>query len=447
MDPGTVVVGFAASLATLVVMAGNSSKSLNTLWRNIKDSPKQLQELRTTVEETETLLKEMQDVGRRLHDIGNEQGLLALWEHTRIRVLREFQELDIRVRKILDCGKGPPNTKMHIRRRAKLYLTEQTLEKISQRLKERKVDLHNIHTYICRYVVHLTFCSYTYLTSISSNSELRGQTIGAKLDAFVPQIMSRQDDILNAVVSGFNNTHNQELIRHGFGTDAFQLCQAKETVGGDAEKLLRYYPGTEIETPLLPKGTSDCGATSSPMQWNSYKYYLPVGTMWMEQESKGHIQSSDSPESRSHAGGVNPRGFKNTKVMFSPRPWLSNHAVRIEIAARLVENDYKTSFLCSFGSSAHSPAVQQTGLIEINELPPNSRLLAIGKLSHFSKAFEVSSNRQPPKFCVLTKRLSKRCTLACDIRGNIQDQYRTSLMSGRLFMVFSVGTYRSQMGN
>lgn len=145
MEAAVTVVGFAASLVTLIAVVGDSARTVHTLWSNFRDSPTNLKRLSHVIAENEALLKDMQAVSDAYEQVGIPESLLTRWNSTYNKVCNDFRELDLEMSKISDYTKGSEITRKHVRRRIRHFFSETVLEQRYQQLSMHKADMSYIH--------------------------------------------------------------------------------------------------------------------------------------------------------------------------------------------------------------------------------------------------------------------------------------------------------------
>ena len=152
MEGVITVVGFAASIVTLLVVVGDSAQTVRDLWSNFKDSPRNLEKLSHVISENEALLREIEAASEAFERVGIPESLLLRWKSTSANVHRDFETLRSEMKRILDCTKGKEITKRHVRQRIKHFFSGHALERHCEQLSAHKADMSYIHLLMQRYV-------------------------------------------------------------------------------------------------------------------------------------------------------------------------------------------------------------------------------------------------------------------------------------------------------
>ena len=161
MEAAVTLVGFAASLVTLIAVVGDSAQTVHILWSNFRDSPTSLNRLSHAIAENEALLKDMQAVCNDYERVGIPESLLSRWKSVSTSVSNDFRELNMEMNKILECTKGSEMTKKHLRRRVRHFFAERVLEDRCRQLSTHKADMSYIHLLMHRYVGLCHYERYT----------------------------------------------------------------------------------------------------------------------------------------------------------------------------------------------------------------------------------------------------------------------------------------------
>ena len=152
MEGVITAVGFAASIVTLLAVVGDSAQTVHDLWKNFKDSPRNLGKLSHIISESEALLREMETASEAFERVSIPESLLLRWRSTSANVLQDFEALRSEMKKIVECTKGKELTKRHVRQRIKHFFSDHALERHCKQLSAHKADMSYIHSLMQRCV-------------------------------------------------------------------------------------------------------------------------------------------------------------------------------------------------------------------------------------------------------------------------------------------------------
>ena len=374
MDP----MSFTASLVTVVAAAITTGKILRRLWCLVKDSPEQFGELQSVIEETDLLLRLLEEIGNSLHSTSNGPGLLILWERRRARILEELRKLEQWINAILANSQGVLSTPVHFRSRTKLLFSASALDRLCRRLKECQTEINSVCIYIILYALHYPThrCINLTLASLTFNSNSN------TTEATAPLLINHENRVLDAITSGFHKISADKAISECSDFNMYRPDQVEKLIDDRHQQVLHngdFHSNNEVS--LRADGISDSRRSPSSVQQNLYRYSFLMGTLWMEQHVVRQLDAADTLVGSCEKANRDHDDSETIKIVFKPRLWLSPLVIRASIAR---QSNYWGRLSCSIEPVTH------LGVLEINEMPPDRRLLAIGNIEGYSHAFEVN---------------------------------------------------------
>ena len=212
------------------------------------------------------------------------------------------------------------------------------------------------------------------MSLLITNSELIGRAVSEDLN--------RHQNILESLVLAVRSLTGSE-----------QSCQITTLRRPITQTVQKMHSLSRIEANTCIRGPSDLAANSNLINWNSFKYCLPIGTFYIEQETVEDFQRPDIPECQKMGVLARSGGSSSAKFTFAPRSWLSNSVVSIETGPQYRGDIPRIKFSLDFYPFHNYPF--HHSLLAINEMSPSQRLLTIENIQDYAQALKVGRNRKP----------------------------------------------------
>lgn len=164
MDPASATVafvGFAASLATLVGLVIESTKTINNFCSKFERAPKELQRFQSTVKQSNCLLALLKEQTSQHADEDLPQNLREYWLENVVQMYTDYKALEKIALKLQGQFDLFSASKKHVRARVRHFFCSDEISELETRLSAHVAKFHLALTMIAQYVI---CCSWALLS-------------------------------------------------------------------------------------------------------------------------------------------------------------------------------------------------------------------------------------------------------------------------------------------